>query len=83
MQAAPPLLSERDTIVKLLYNIGGRDEVQQYLELFAAVPQFAVIKVGGAVLTDELDVLISSLTFLQKVTRMCTGKENAQLFRRS
>ena len=53
----------------MLHNIGSRDEVEQYLELFSSVesPKFAVIKVGGAVLTEELDVLISSLTFLQKV----------------
>ena len=29
--------------------------------------QFAIIKVGGAVLTDDLDTLASSLTFLQRV----------------
>ena len=61
--------SEKDTIVKLLNNIGSREEVQQYVELFSSVesPKFAVIKVGGAILTEELDVLISSLDFLQKV----------------
>ncbi|RKO89596.1 Aspartate/glutamate/uridylate kinase, partial [Blyttiomyces helicus] len=58
-----------ETIVKLLYNIGSRKEVEQYLRHFSSVEshQFAVIKVGGAVLTDELDTLASSLTFLNRV----------------
>jgi N-acetyl-gamma-glutamyl-phosphate reductase/acetylglutamate kinase len=61
--------SEKETIVKLLYNIGSRKEVEQYLRHFSSVEshQFAVIKVGGAVLTDELSTLASSLTFLNRV----------------
>ncbi|KAJ3070207.1 hypothetical protein HDU98_006749 [Podochytrium sp. JEL0797] len=61
--------SEKETIVKLLYNIGSKKEVEQYLESFSSVEshQFAVIKVGGAVLTDSLDALASSLTFLNRV----------------
>ncbi|RUO95294.1 Aspartate/glutamate/uridylate kinase [Jimgerdemannia flammicorona] len=53
----------------LLYNIGSRKEVEQYLRHFASVEsqKFAVIKVGGAVLTDELDTLASALTFLNRV----------------
>lgn len=55
--------------MKLLYNIGSRKEVEQYLRHFSSVEshQFAVIKVGGAVLTDDLDTLASSLTFLNRV----------------
>ncbi|KAJ3010291.1 hypothetical protein HKX48_007474 [Thoreauomyces humboldtii] len=62
-------ISEKETIVKLLYNIGSRKEVEQYLRHFSSVEshQFAVIKVGGAVLTDDLDTLASSLTFLNRV----------------
>ena len=62
-------LSEKETIVKLLYNIGSKKEVEQYLRHFSSVEshQFAVIKVGGAVLTDDLDTLASSLTFLYRV----------------
>ncbi|KAJ3069409.1 N-acetyl-gamma-glutamyl-phosphate reductase/acetylglutamate kinase [Rhizoclosmatium hyalinum] len=61
--------SEKETIVKLLYNIGSKKEVEQYLTYFSSVEshQFAVIKVGGAVLTDSLDALASSLTFLNRV----------------
>ncbi|KAJ3226986.1 N-acetyl-gamma-glutamyl-phosphate reductase/acetylglutamate kinase, partial [Chytriomyces hyalinus] len=62
-------VSEKETIVKLLYNIGSKKEVEQYLTYFSSVEshQFAVIKVGGAVLTDSLDSLASSLTFLNRV----------------
>ncbi|KAI8068021.1 Aspartate/glutamate/uridylate kinase [Gongronella butleri] len=61
--------SEKETIVKLLYNIGSRKEVEQYLRHFSSVEsqKFAVIKVGGAVLTDELETLASALTFLNRV----------------
>lgn len=50
-------------------NIGSRKEVEQYLRHFASVEsqKFAVIKVGGAVLTDELETLASALTFLNRV----------------
>jgi N-acetyl-gamma-glutamyl-phosphate reductase / acetylglutamate kinase len=55
--------------VKLLYNIGSRKEVEQYLQHFSSVEsyQFAIIKVGGAVISDDLDTLASSLTFLHRV----------------
>ncbi|KAJ3328383.1 hypothetical protein HDU76_010051 [Blyttiomyces sp. JEL0837] len=61
--------SEKETIVKLLYNIGSRKEVEQYLRHFSSVEshQFAVIKVGGAVISEELSTLASSLTFLNRV----------------
>ncbi|KAJ1674611.1 hypothetical protein EV182_002923 [Spiromyces aspiralis] len=61
--------SEKDTIVKLLYNIGSRKEVEQYLRHFSSVEsqKFAVIKVGGAVISDDLATLASSLTFLNRV----------------
>ncbi|KAI7861895.1 Aspartate/glutamate/uridylate kinase [Spinellus fusiger] len=61
--------AEKETITKLLYNIGSRKEVEQYLRHFSSVEsqKFAVIKVGGAVLTDELDTLASALTFLNRV----------------
>lgn len=61
--------AEKETITKLLYNIGSRKEVEQYLRHFSSVEsqKFAVIKVGGAVLTDELETLASALTFLNRV----------------
>ena len=59
----------RSTIVRLLNNIGGRKEVEQYLKRFSSVDstRFAVIKVGGAILRDEIDSLASSLDFLYRV----------------
>ena len=59
----------RSVIIKLLQNIGSRSEVEQYLKFYAAVdtPKFAVIKVGGGIINDELDTLASSLAFLADV----------------
>src|SRR5690242_13912316 len=59
----------RTTIVRLLSNMASAKEIQLYLKRFArldAAP-FAVAKVGGAILRDELDALVSSLAFLQQV----------------
>src|SRR3954447_23039804 len=49
--------------------MGSAKEIQQYLRRFSQVDaaRFAVVKVGGAVLRDELDALVSSLAFLQQV----------------
>ncbi len=59
----------RNTIIRLLQNIGSRKEVDQYLKQFASIDskKFAVIKVGGGILQDELETLASSLTFLHRV----------------
>jgi N-acetyl-gamma-glutamyl-phosphate reductase/acetylglutamate kinase len=50
----------------VLSNIGSKREIEQYLAQFSSVssPQFAVIKVGGAILTDYLDSLCSALAQL-------------------
>ncbi|KAJ2313461.1 hypothetical protein IWW52_004560 [Coemansia sp. RSA 2704] len=66
---ARPDTSEKETIVKLLYNIGSKKEVEQYLRHFSSVEsqKFAVIKVGGAVISDDLATLASALTFLNRV----------------
>jgi len=44
-------------------------EISQYLKRFSQLDaaRFAVVKVGGAVLRDDLDALTSSLAFLQDV----------------
>jgi len=59
----------RNTIVRLLSAMGSAREVQQYLKRFSQLDakRFAVVKVGGAVLRDEMTELASSLTFLQRV----------------
>ena len=59
----------RQTIVRLLSNITNAKEIQQYIKRFSRIDadRFAVVKVGGAVLRDQLDALVSSLSFLQQV----------------
>ncbi len=61
--------STRSTVIQLLNSIGSKKEVEQYLKYFTSVSsqQFAVIKVGGAIITDELDKLAASLAFLYHV----------------
>lgn len=62
-------LSTRSTVVQLLNNIGSKREVEQYLKYFTSVSsqQFAVIKVGGAIITQQLPELASCLAFLYHV----------------
>jgi bifunctional N-acetylglutamate synthase/kinase len=59
----------RQTIVRLLSSMASSREIDQYLNRFAQLDakRFAVVKVGGAVLRDDLDALTSSLAFLQQV----------------
>ncbi|SCU82588.1 LANO_0B06832g1_1 [Lachancea nothofagi CBS 11611] len=59
----------RSTVVQLLNNIGSKREVEQYLKYFTSVSQqqFAVIKVGGAIISDNLQELASCLAFLYHV----------------
>lgn len=59
----------RQTIVRLLSAMGSAKEIQQYLKRFSQLDakRFAVVKVGGAVLRDDLEALTSSLSFLQQV----------------
>ncbi len=56
-------------MIQLLSNIGSKREVQQYLSHFTSVSsqQFAVIKVGGAIITEHLQVLSSALAFLNHI----------------
>ena len=56
-------------IVKLLRSLGSRKEVEQYLKQYSEIEakKFAIIKVGGGIIQDDLDSLVSSLTFLQRV----------------
>jgi bifunctional N-acetylglutamate synthase/kinase len=59
----------RSTIVRLLSSMGTAKEIQQYLKRFSQLDaaRFAVVKVGGAILRDDLEALTSSLAFLQQV----------------
>lgn len=59
----------RPTIVRLLSSMASTREIQLYLKRFSQLDadRFAVVKVGGAILRDDLDALVSSLAFLQQV----------------
>ncbi len=59
----------RQTIVRLLSSMASAKEISQYLKRFSQLDakKFAVVKVGGAVLRDDLEALTSSLAFLQEV----------------
>ena len=61
--------SARSAVINVLNNIGSKREVQQYLAQFTSVSsqQFAVIKVGGAILTDYVDQLCASLRNLNQM----------------
>lgn len=62
-------LQMRQTIVRLLSSMASAREIEQYLNRFSQLDakRFAVVKVGGAVLRDDLAALTSSLAFLQQV----------------
>ncbi len=62
-------LQIRQTILRLLSSMASAREIDQYLKRFSQLDakRFAVVKVGGAVLRDDLDALTSSLAFLQQV----------------
>ena len=58
----------KSTILKLLSAIGSEKEINKYIEKFSSPEQrFAVIKVGGSVIENDLENLISSLVFLNQV----------------
>lgn len=67
--AEPAMTDTRNTIVRLLSNMASAKEIQQYLKRFSQLDaaRFAVVKVGGAVLRDDTEALVSSLAFLQQV----------------
>ena len=50
----------------LLENLADRAEIDRYLERFGSVDpiRFAIIKIGGGVLRDDLDEVASALAFL-------------------
>ena len=59
----------RTSLVRLLGLMRDGKEVRQYLDRFGSVDRarFAVIKVGGAILRDQIDVLADALAFLHAV----------------
>lgn len=67
--ADDPTIATRSAVVQILSNIGSKREVQQYLAQFSSVSsqQFAVIKVGGAILTEHLNTLCLALSHLNQM----------------
>lgn len=59
----------RQTIVHLLSNMSDGKEIRSYLQRFSEVDssRFAVIKIGGAVLAEQLDETAAALAFLHTV----------------
>ena len=64
--AAAPV---RAAIVQLLSHMRDGKEIREYLTRFSRLDQerFAVVKVGGAVIEEELESLAASIAFLQNV----------------
>lgn len=59
---------QKDTIIKLLSGMSSEKEIRKYLNRFSSDEfRFAVIKVGGAVIQNDLENLVSSLAFLHEV----------------
>jgi N-acetyl-gamma-glutamyl-phosphate reductase/acetylglutamate kinase len=58
--------SMRSAFLSLLGSVSSRREIDQYLAQFRSVSsqQFAVVKVGGAILTDHIDTLGLALQHL-------------------
>ncbi len=59
----------RQVIRQLLSGMSEGREVRAYLQKFSEMDRarFAIIKVGGAILRDEMDALAGALAFLQKL----------------
>ena len=59
----------RSTIVQLLSHMRDGKEIREYLKRYSRLDQerFAVVKVGGAVMQDDLYGLAAALAFLQSV----------------
>ena len=59
----------RKIVLELLAQLGSSREARQYLKEFSSVDElrFAVVKVGGRILLDQLDELASALAFLHRL----------------
>ena len=63
MSSMPEVLSN------VLVNLADRSEIERYVERFTSVDptRFAIVKVGGGVLQDDLNEVASALAFLHRV----------------
>ena len=60
--------STKKIILKLLNSISSEREIKKYLEKFSSDgPNFAIIKVGGAIIQNDIENLASALAFLNQV----------------
>ncbi|MGJ3232093.1 MAG: acetylglutamate kinase [Oceanicaulis sp.] len=68
-EKAPERAPVRAAIVQLLSNMRDGKEIREYLNRFSRLDQerFAVVKVGGAIIEEELHALAAALAFLQSV----------------
>lgn len=59
----------RQTVVELLGQFGPSREAREYLKQFSRLEEsrFAVVKIGGAVVRDDLDELAAALSFLHRL----------------
>ncbi len=62
-------VNTRQTIVQLLSNMSDGKEIRSYLQRFSEVDQsrFAIIKIGGAILAEQLEETAAALAFLHTV----------------
>ena len=63
------MVEVRQTVIELLGQLGSSREARQYLKQFSRIEEsrFAVVKVGGAVLRDDIDELAAALAFLHRL----------------
>jgi bifunctional N-acetylglutamate synthase/kinase len=60
--------SIKNIILTLLRSISSEKEIRKYIEKFSNVDhRYIIIKVGGAIIQNDLDNLVSSLSFLNQV----------------
>lgn len=57
----------REIVLNLLHNLGGRAEVDRYLREHTGAGRYAVIKVGGGLIEDDLEELSACLAFMHHV----------------
>jgi acetylglutamate kinase len=59
----------RAIVLELLSQLGSSREARQYLKEFSSIDEsrFAVVKVGGGILRDQLDELATALAFLHRL----------------
>jgi len=63
------MVDVRQTVIELLGQLGSSREARQYLKQFSRIEEtrFAVVKVGGAVMQEDLDELAAALAFLHRL----------------